>query len=133
MKYLLDTNVLSDCVRGAPSVVARLRAEPNTLIAVSSITELEVEYGIARNPKLPSAVAGAMRALLDAVTVLPFTREDARIAARLRATLATQGQPIGAYDVLIAATALRHGLIIVTANPREFSRVGGLAVEDWRA
>jgi tRNA(fMet)-specific endonuclease VapC len=132
MKYLLDTNVLSDFVRGVPGVLSRLRAEPSTVIAVSAITKMEVEYGIARNARLSSAVSVAMRTLLDAVTILSFGREEARIAARLRATLAIKGKPIGAYDVLIAATGLHHGLIVVTANTGEFSRIGGLAVEDWR-
>lgn len=132
MKYLLDTNVLSDFVRGHAEVLARLRATPNTLLGISALTELEVEYGLAKNPALRVSVADAMRALLDAITVLPFEREDARVAAQLRATLNAQGTPIGAYDLLVAATALRRGLIVITANPRELSRIGGLAVEDWR-
>ena len=50
----------------------------------------------------------------------------------IRAQLAAQGTPIGAYDILIAATALRHGLIMVSHNRREFSRLSGLRLEDWR-
>ncbi len=53
-------------------------------------------------------------------------------AAQLRASLNSQGTPIGAYDLLIAACALRRGLTIVTHNAREFARVGGLGLEDWR-
>ena len=52
MKYLLDTNVLSDFARGEPAVMARLRQEAPPQLAVSVITEMEVEYGLARKPNL---------------------------------------------------------------------------------
>lgn len=132
MKYLLDTNVLSDFVRGDPAVMARLRQEAPPQLAVSVITEMEIEYGLARNPHLAPRVREAIRTLLSAISVLPFEREDARVAAQLRASLNTQGTPIGAYDLLLAACALRRGLKIVTHNAREFVRVGGLGLEDWR-
>ena len=132
MKYLLDTNLLSDFARGHPSVMARLRKEAPAQLAVSVISELEVEYGLARNPGLSPLVREAMRMLLDTITVLPFERVDARVAAQLRANLNSEGTPIGAYDLLLAACALRRGLKIVTHNSREFARVGGLGLEDWR-
>lgn len=133
MKYLLDTNVLSDFARGERAVMARLRQEAPLQLAVSVITEMEVEYGLARNPGLAPRVREAMQALLTTVSVLPFEREDARVAAQLRASLNHQGTPIGAYDLLLAACALRRGLKIVTHNAREFVRVGGLGLEDWRS
>ena len=55
MKYLLDTNVLSDFARGEAAVMARLRQEAPMQLAVSVITEMEVEYGLARNPTLRRA------------------------------------------------------------------------------
>lgn len=132
MTYLLDTNVLSDFARGEPAVMARLRQEAPAQLAASVITEMEVEYGLARNPDLAPRLRQAMRLLLNTIAVLPFEREDARTAAQLRAVLNRQGTPIGAYDLLLAASALRRGLKIVTHNAREFARVGGLEVEDWR-
>lgn len=132
MKYLLDTNVLSDFVRGEGAVMARLKREAPQSLALSVITELEVEYGLARAPRLSPQVGVAMRALLNTISVLPFEREDARAAAPLRVSLAAQGTPIGAYDLLLAACALRRGLVLVTHNVREFARVGGLRMEDWR-
>ena len=132
MKYLLDTNVLSDFARGEPAVMARLRQEAPLQLTVSVITEMEVEYGLARNPGLAPRTRATMRTLLNAVSVLPIEREDARVAAHLRASLNSQGMPIGAYDLLLAACALRRGLKIVTHNAREFARVGGLGLEDWR-
>jgi tRNA(fMet)-specific endonuclease VapC len=134
VKYLLDTNVLSDFARGERAVMARLRQEAPPQLAVSVITEMEVEYGLARNPDLAPRVREAMRTLLNTISVLPFEREDARVAAQLRASLNSQGTPIiGAYDLLLAACALRRGLKIVTHNAREFIRVGGLGFEDWHS
>src|SRR5215469_14668160 len=101
--------------------MTRLRQEAPLQLAVSVITELEVEYGLARNPGLAPRVREAMRTLLNTISVLPFEREDARVAAQLRAGLNSQGTPVGAYD-----------LLLVTHNAREFVRVGGLGLEDWR-
>jgi tRNA(fMet)-specific endonuclease VapC len=105
--------------------------EPPPQLAVSVVTEMEVKYGLARNPGLAPQVREVMRMLLNTISVLPFEREDARVAAQLRASLNSQGTPIGAYDLLLAASALRRGLKIVTHNAREFARVGGLGIEDW--
>lgn len=57
----------------------------------------------------------------------------AEATAKARANLKQRGQPIGAYDVLVAGTALAHELILVTSNVREFRRVEGLRIEDWRS
>jgi len=133
VKFLLDTNVLSDFARGERAVLERLRREAPPQLAISVITELEVEYGLARNPNLAPRVREAMRLLLNTISVLPFEREDARVAAQLRANLNSQGTPIGAYDLLLAACALRRGLRIVTHNAREFDRIGGLGLEDWHS
>ncbi len=132
MRFLLDTNVLSDFVRGEAGVVSRLKREASRDLAVSAITEMEVEYGLAKAPSsFSKRKRDGMRVLLNLVVVLPFEREDARAAGQLRASLAADGTPIGAYDVLLAACALRHGLRLVTHNTREFARVGGLSIEDW--
>ena len=70
---------------------------------------------------------------LDALRfpVVEFDRDDARRAGLIRAELANRGTPIGPYDVLIAGQALNRGLILITRNVREFSRVSGLQIEDW--
>jgi tRNA(fMet)-specific endonuclease VapC len=78
-----------------------------------------------------SANAEALDVFLRSVAVVAFDEEDASIAGSIRAELERVGKPIGPYDYLIAAQALRHGLIFVTANEREFSRVPGLRWENW--
>jgi tRNA(fMet)-specific endonuclease VapC len=69
--------------------------------------------------------------LSGALDLLEFDDEDARTAGQARAALEKTGTPIGAYDLLIAAQALRRGLTVVTANTSEFGRVSGLTWVDW--
>ncbi len=87
MRYLLDTCVISDFVKGEPNTSQRLKSVSPEDISVSSITSMELKRA---------------------------------------------GTPIGAYDVLIAATAIVHKLILVTANVREFERIPNLQIQNWR-
>ncbi len=64
--------------------------------------------------------------------VVEFDAEDAMSAGKLRADLERGGVGIGPFDTLVAGQALRRGYTLVTANTREFSRVPGLLIEDWR-
>lgn len=132
MKYLFDTCTVSDFVKGHPKVLARVKATPPNLIAVSALTRMEVDYGLALNTERARKLAPILDAFFSAIATLAFDEADARAAAAIRAALKTQGQPIGAYDVLIAGTGLARGLVVVTSNVGEFKRVSGLQVEDWR-
>jgi len=132
MQYLLDTCVVSDFIKGEPGTKARLKQTPPASIAVSAITVMELDYGLVLNPQRAEKVRPMIFSFLSSVTILPFTAAEAQQAAEIRATLKSQGQPIGAYDVLIAATALQHHLVMITANQREFDRVVGLQTENWR-
>ena len=132
MKYLLDTCTVSDFVKGQPNVLARVKATPPNLIGVSALTRMEVDCGLALNTERAKKLAPILDALFSTIVTLPFDEADAQAAAAIRAALKTQGQPIGAYDVLIAGTGLARGLVVVTSNVGEFKRVSGLQVEDWR-
>jgi tRNA(fMet)-specific endonuclease VapC len=132
MKYLLDTCTVSDFVKGHTNVLARVKTTPPNLIAVSALTRTEVDYGLALNAERARKLAPVLDAFFSAIATLPFDEADAQAAAAIRAALKTKAQPIGAYDVLIAGTALARGLVVVTSNVSEFKRVSGLQVEDWR-
>lgn len=132
MRYLLDTCVVSDFIKGEPGTQARLKQTPPANIAISSITMMELHYGMMLNPQRAQKIAPVITNLIQPIAILPFNTPEAEKAAEIRAILKTQGQPIGAYDVLIAATALQHQLIMVTANQREFDRVPDLQTENWR-
>ncbi|MBE7382315.1 MAG: type II toxin-antitoxin system VapC family toxin [Leptolyngbya sp. SIO1E4] len=132
MRYLLDTCVISDFIKGEAGTLAGLKETPPVDVAISAITVMELRYGLALNPQRVKKIEPAIASILSSVTILPFTKTEAEQAAQIRAVLKSQGQPIGAYDVLIAATALQHDLIMVTANQREFERVANLQIENWR-
>lgn len=132
MKYLLDTCTVSDFVKGQPNVLARVKATPPDLIAVSALTRMEVDYGLALNTRRATKLAPILDAFFSTIATLPFDEADAHAAAAIRAALKFLGQPIGAYDVLIAGTGLARGLVVVTSNLGEFMRVSGLQVENWR-
>jgi len=132
MKYLLDTCVISDFVRGEPGTLQRIKTTSPEILAFSSITAMEIEYGLRLNPERCEKLTKPLGMLLDRLTMMPFEREDALAAAGLRAALRRMGTPIGAYDVLLAGCALRRSLVFVTANTGEFTRIQGLVLENWR-
>jgi tRNA(fMet)-specific endonuclease VapC len=132
--YLLDTNVvIAVLTRRVPGVRERLRAAlaNEETIGISSIVAFELSYGAA-NSQRRSTNAEALRVFLaSGVTHLPFDAEDAAVAGRVRADLCAAGTPLGPYDLLLAAQALRGGFTLVTGNASAFGRVGGLVWEDW--
>jgi tRNA(fMet)-specific endonuclease VapC len=132
MRYLLDTNIVSAWARKSSSaLMLKLAQTRPAALCVCTLVEHELLYGFAL---LPGTRAEAMTLrLLELLPSLPFGSAEARRAATMRVALARSGTPIGPYDTLIAATALEHGLTLVTHNTREFERVEGLAVEDWLA
>ena len=131
MTYLLDTNI---CIYAINNRYPKLKQKLLTVlpddIAVSSITVGELEYGAAKS-KWGDRTRQTMYAFLSNYTILPFDNADAICFGNLRASLASAGTPIGAYDVMIAAQGLAKDLTVVTHNTGEFSRVPGLNLEDW--
>jgi len=132
MKYLLDICAVSDFVKGQPNVVKQLKATPPGLIAISSITRMEIEYGLALHSERAGALAPVLQALLDSIHTLAFDEADAHAAAGVRSALHKKGKQMGAYDLLIAGCGLAKGLVLVTSNVAEFRRVSGLQVANWR-
>ena len=129
MTHSLDTNAVIALLRDPQGVVAqRLRTHAPRDIAVSAIVMHELYWGAFHSARVKHNLA---RVEALAFTVLDLGLEDAREAGRLRAELAAVGAPIGGYDLLIAGQARARGLVVVTANTREFARVPGLGVEDW--
>lgn len=131
MIYLLDTCILSLFARGDAGVQAKLKSMPPEQICVSVVTQMEVEYGLQLNPERAKRLGPVLDALMDSMQMLDYDSSAAMATARVCASLRTRGMPIGPFDALLAGTALARGLIMVTANIREFQRVPGLVVEDW--
>jgi tRNA(fMet)-specific endonuclease VapC len=130
MLYLLDTNTCVAAMRNHPLVVQRMSSQSPGDCAISAVTSYELYTGVekcADPPKERSKIS----LLLTAVRELSFDSHAARQAGQIRALLESRGQMIGPYDVLLAGQALANGLILVTNNAYEFSRVPGLQWEDW--
>ena len=130
MRYLLDTNMVSDLIRNPDGRVAeRLRTVGADNICTSIIVAAEARYGAARkaSPKLLARV----EEVLERIEVLPLRVPADRVYGRIRCELERVGLPIGGNDLFIAAQGLAIGCTLVTANEREFSCVPGLSVENW--
>jgi tRNA(fMet)-specific endonuclease VapC len=130
MKYLLDTNVISNLIkypeRDVAKSVARLRSgDLGTSIIVSA--ELKFGYIKKASKRLEELIEGT----LDGFEIAPWKAPADAVYARLRADLETRGQKIGQNDMLIAAHALALDVVLVTANEKEFSRVPELKIENW--
>jgi len=130
MRYLLDTNVISDLVRDPQGRVAqRIRKVGEAQVCTSIIVAAELRYGAAKRGS--SRLTSQLDAVLAALEVLPFEAPTDAEYGSLRTLLERAGKPIGANDLLIAAQALALGHTIVTDNEREFARVRGLRLENW--
>lgn len=134
MDFLLDTNACIALINGHPAAV-RLHLQKVSLTAahilVSSVALFELWYGVAKSTKQEFNRRRLETFLSGPILILAFEEADSRSAGALRAALESSGKPIGAYDLLIAAQALRHDLTLVTSNVSEFSRVKGLSWQDW--
>jgi len=136
VSYLLDTNAVIALLKNQPGTFRkRLRrvVSKDAAVAVSSIVLYELWYGVARSVRRRENAERLRVFLSGGIDVAPFTQEDAVTAGDLRATLEAAGTPIGPYDLLIAAQALRSGATLVTANVSEFARVPSLLWQDWTA
>jgi tRNA(fMet)-specific endonuclease VapC len=131
MRFLLDTDTCVDVLKGEPRVLSNLARQSPDDCAVSIVTAYELFTGVEKCAD-PDRERFKVNRLLDSLHVIAFEEQAARTAAAIRAYLEAMGTPIGPYDTLIAGQALAHGLLIVTHNAAEFSRVNGLERVDWR-
>jgi tRNA(fMet)-specific endonuclease VapC len=117
-----DSDVLIDFLRGRGEGARRVAAELQTRsFATTSITAFEIRSG-ARTARQKKAID----TLLDAMTVLSFGADEARIAADIRQQVETRGQPIGMADYMIAAVCIATDSVLLTRNRKHFERIDGL-------
>ncbi len=133
VRYLLDTNILSDLLKNPDGKVARkiasLSADERKSLATSIIVAAELRYGATKSGS--SALATRVDQLLRAIEILPLRPDADEHYGAIRTQLEKTGNIIGANDLLIAAHVLALDAILVTDNVREFKRVKGLRVENW--
>ncbi len=130
MRYLLDTNIVSDIIRNPQGLVTqRIRKVGEAQVCTSVIVAAELRYGAARkgSPRLTAQ----LEAVLGTLEIVPFKTPADEIYGLLRARLEQAGQSIGGNDLLIAAQAVTLGYTLVTGNEREFARIDDLSRENW--
>lgn len=133
MKYLLDTNAWIELLNNPKGHLAtRVASHAPNDIALCSVVLGELAVGAYKSSQ-PVANLGLIQQLARQFVCLAFDEGSADPYAQTRSHLEKICQTIGPYDLQIAAIALQHGLTLVTHNLTEFSRVPGLAVEDWHA
>ena len=135
--YLLDTTVWIDLLRtNSQSIRGKLSEHSKNVIGLSIITVCELQYGLerraARHPHLRAREQHLLSAILAPFDIFLLDHRVVDVYGKLRAALENSGTGIGALDTFIAAQALSLGATLVTSNGKEFMRVPGLRVEDWR-
>jgi tRNA(fMet)-specific endonuclease VapC len=128
--YLLDTNILSNLIRDPGGRIAqRISEKGETSVCTSIVVACELRFGAEKQQS--ASLQARVEELLKVLEVLPMDVNTDFHYAEIRARLESAGTPIGPNDLLIAAHARSLNLILVSANFREFTRVPGLAVENW--
>lgn len=128
MRHMLDTNMVSHLVRQHPEVVSQYSKIAPDDMCISSVTEAELLYGVAK--KHSHKLEETILEFLKTITVCDWDSEAAATYGALRAAMEKRGNVMGDLDQLIAAHAISRGTTIVT-NDRAFLMVQELSVEDW--
>ena len=130
LKYLLDTNIVIYVIKRRPLEVLETFNTNVTRMAISVVTLAELLHGAEKSSQ-PASNLAVVEDFCSRLEVLPYTAKAAQHYGSIRTSLERIGQPIGVNDLHIAAHARSEGLILVTNNTKEFSRVPALQIENW--
>ncbi len=131
--FLLDTSVLSELAKPHPDLAVSRRihgTEPDRLFA-SELSRYEIRYGAMLRPRSEELWDTVMRKVLPLPIWLPIDDGISLATGELDAELRRRGTPLGLVETFLAATALRHQLVLVTREFRRFAGVPGLTIENW--
>ena len=132
MRYLLDTNVCIDYLNGRfPKVVKRIQTFSPDDLCISSVAVAELRHGAEKSAH-KQRNHQRLDVFLGDVRCVDFDAGAALLYGRIRGSLEQRGFMIGPYDLQIAAHAMSLGVPLVSDNVREFRRISGLRVENWR-
>jgi tRNA(fMet)-specific endonuclease VapC len=130
VRYLLDTNILSDLVRNPQGTCARrLLDVDESAVCTSVIVAAELWYGATKRNS--SRLTSQLELVLSTIEIMPLEPPVERVYGSLRARLERLGKTIGANDLLIAAQTLALEYTLVTDNEREFARLPELRQVNW--
>lgn len=132
MLRFLDTDICIAFLRGSSSSLRdRLLKFPKSTLRLPAIVVAELYLGLEKSMSRPHAAA--IRQFVGSFEIAPFAQPAAAQYGRIRALLESKGLPIGANDLVVAATVMAEKGILVTGNMREFKKVSGLKLENWMA
>ncbi len=127
LAYLVDTDWAVWWMRGRSEVVAHLTARERDGLAISIVTLAEIYEGI-ESTKNPDSARPVLDDFLKLVTIVPFSQKVAACFGTESARLRRLGQPLPDFDLVIAATAIQHGLTLLTED-RHFERIPSLVIQ----
>jgi tRNA(fMet)-specific endonuclease VapC len=131
VRYLLDSNIVCSAIKGRLPVVLKLSALKPGDVAVSVVSRVEAEASLRSTARAQGRFGKLLREFLAQVAIVNFGASEAQAATTIAATLKADGQRLSAFDLLVAATALAHQMILVTDRPAAFADVPNLDVENW--
>lgn len=134
MANLLDSDVVIDLLASEPNIVALVRSLAPAGLAMSAVTYMEAYQGVRRGVD-PVAEEAALQDLVASFPVLPFTATEARRCALIREELRRQGRRTESrsLDLLVAATAIEAGFVLVTRNTRDYRGIPNFRLLDANA
>lgn len=130
LRYMLDTNLCIATIREKPGKVRAAFNLHHAQMCISSVTVMELLYGVELSAQSQRNLV-VVEGFVARLEVLDYDTAAAAHTAQIRAELKKAGTQIGPYDQMIAGHARSRGLVVVTHDTKEFSRVAGLRIEDW--
>lgn len=130
-RYMLDTDISSYLIRGDHPEVTDAFRQHFPDVCISAITAAELQYGAQKRKS--QLLTRNVNAYCNLVPICEWTREAAETYAEMRVELEKHGTPVGSMDMLIAASAIAEGAILITNNIAHFLKIGKLRVENWSA
>jgi pilT protein domain protein len=128
-RYMLDTDISSYLIRGDHPEVTDAFRQHFPDVCISAITAAELQYGAQKRKS--QLLTRNVNAYCNLVPICEWTREAAETYAEMRVELEKHGTPVGSMDMLIAASAIAEGAILITNNIAHFSKIGKLRIENW--
>ena len=130
-KYILDSDTIIYFLQGEESVANKVGIMDISKIYTTTINQAELYYG-AYNSSHPRGNLTTLKSFFSAMQILEFESEAAKEYGELKAELKKKGQLIADMDICIAAIAKANKMVVVTNNTKDFSRIEGLTIENWR-
>ncbi len=128
--YLPDTDTIIYSLKGHVAIADKLRHHYRDPLCLSVITLMELYYGAYKSENVESNLA-KVKTLEGSLKIIRVGEEIVELFGMLKSKLEKKGKTLDDFDLIIAATALSHNLILVTNNIQHFKRINGLNLENW--